>query len=421
MISRLALEGWYSDSINTLHEALYQDDYDTLDKVLGALQEVTRMAMKRYDGIHLPELDQIILKLANKLHNKNIKTKASPRKSILLVSELYLHGGHSRIVEDIIDLMSGSCVVLITDYIGNYANGRLRLGEIYNRLEGAAVITLPEGSNISKTISAINTINLVSPHKLYLVLHHADSIGYTASRAHSVNGMKTIFLHHADHKPTLGATLNYHKHLDITGELLKNCEDNECKNCVLLPLYAEDHGANTLGIKCSGIRFASVGSRGKFVFEGKLNYSERIVTCLKASDNSTFLHIGQIEQIAIENITNTLSQNGIKVDRFYHIDYTPSVWQTLKKNKVNILIGTAPYGGGRTAIEAQGAGIPVLWYNEGISSIYNAKNLNWFDNESLRGAIRSVCKCYLQYSKGARDFYLKNYTVKNFSKTLELL
>ena len=404
--------------IEKIESGLRQQDDASLNIIIQALQKAASLAISNCTGTHLPNLDRILAKTANIIRGQQRQRQSSSGKTIILVSELYTNGGHTRITEDIVNLVPGEVLIVITDYTGNYANGKLALSELYERFRGVSVLTLPAGTHIAKVLSLTNVINLVSPDKLYLLLHHDDSIGYVAAFAHNVSGLKSFFIHHADHNPTLGATLRYEKHLDTTKEYSQKCKELNCYNCDTLPLYVKDKGAKTANLANGFVNFASVGSHNKFTFEGSLDHATRIINCLKF-DTSRFFHIGPLSENSLKKINTALSENGMKSERFKHIHHVPSVWQAFLELDVHALIGAAPLGGGRTAIEAQGAGVPVLWYHDKtVKSMYEAQDLSWDDQNSLDIAILKVMKNYFEYSKNARKFYEKFYNEDLFKKSL---
>ena len=419
MLTALEFEKENRGLFNEIEQALEKPDDATLNELIQVLNDAAGLAVANCSGMHLPNLDRILLKIAGIMKGQERSYNSFAGKSIILVSELYLEGGHSRIVEDIVSSIPDDVLIIISDYKNNYLNGRLKLGEMYDRFRMASVVTIPMGSNVSKIHSLKNLINSVSPQKLYLLLHHTDAIGYVAASAHNVSGLKRFFIHHTDHKPSLGTTLSYEKHLDTTSEYCLNCEASGIQNCSVLPLYVKDQDARA-GTSFKGrMNFASVGSTGKFTFEGALDHADRIVKCLQFDHVDNFYHIGQLQQNSIDKINLALLENGIKSERFKYIMWVPSVWKTLVELDVHVLIASAPLGGGRTAIEAQGAGIPVLFYEDVFSkSIYGAPELFWTDHSNLYSAIVKVSENYSEYSQKAREYYEKYYSEEPFKKSL---
>ena len=419
MLTALDFEKENRDLFNELIQSFDDHDDIKVNEAIRVVGDAASIAVSNCTGVHLPSLDRIIEKIANVIYNPKLQYNSSTGKSIIIVSELYLEGGHSRIVEDIVSLIPDEVLIIITDYKNNYLNGKLQLREMYDRFRGASVATIPMGSHLSKVHSIKNLINLVSPKKLYLLLHHTDAIGYVAASAHNVMGLKRFFIHHADHNPSLGSTLTYEKHLDTTEETCLNCEVSGNQNCSVLPLYVKDQAVRIGTTNNGHMNFASVGSKGKFKFEGALDHAARIIKCLEFDNVDIFYHIGHLEQSSIDKINLSLLENSINPERFKHIEWVPSVWKTLLELDVHVLISSAPKDGGRTAIEAQGAGIPVLFYLTTISkSIYAAPELLWTDHVTLNSAIKKVFENYSEYSNKAREFYEKYYNENAFKKSL---
>ena len=285
-------------------EGPQQIDNKVIDKIIQGVHEGANFAIHHCSGINLPSLDRLLTKISDIVRSRqNPKNcQASPGKSMILVSELYIWGGHSRIVEDIVAQTTDEVLVVITDYFGSFSSGQLRLEQVYQRLENASVVCIPHGSNIEKVFSITNMINLLCPSNLFILLHHDDAVGYVATKSHKVIGLKDFFIHHADHNPTLGASLKYEKHLDTTREYRQACTDLGCKNCETLPLFVEDRGMKTPKIIDGFMNFASVGSSNKFTFEGELDHSVRIADCLETISQGRFFHIGPLNESSLVKI-----------------------------------------------------------------------------------------------------------------------
>ena len=285
-------------------EGPQQNNNKVISKIIQGVQEGAYFAQQQCSGINLPSLDRVLTKISGIVRRRqNLKNcQASPGKSMILVSELFIWGGHSRIVEDIVDQTTDEVLVVITDYLDQFSNGKLRLDQVYQRLENVSVVCIPHGSNIEKVFSITNMINLLCPSKLFILLHHDDAVGYVATKSHKVIGLKDFFIHHADHKPTLGASLKYEKHLDTTQEYQQACTDLGCKNCETLPLFVEDRGMKTPKIIDGFMNFSSVGSSNKFTFEGELDHSVRIADCLETISQGRFFHIGPLNESSLVKI-----------------------------------------------------------------------------------------------------------------------
>jgi hypothetical protein len=115
-----------------------------------------------------------------------------------------------------------------------------------------------------------------------------------------------------------------------------------------------------------------------------------------------------------------LRKYGIDPSRFENIAWVPSLWESLLDLNIHSLIATAPLGGGLTAIEAQGAGIPVLHYSEPVQSIYAIPDLLWTNHEELLSAISMALENHSEYSIRSREFYEKYHNQELFKTCLSL-
>ena len=422
MLTTAQYEKQLSEKIATLELLLETQQNDVIiSEIIKVIHLMATYGLQSSVGNHLPNLDKLILKVASVIRHKQSRRQSSDGVSVILASEMYSGGGHTRQIEDIVDLTKDQILVVLTDYNGRYLSGELELGPIYERFRGASVVVIPNGDHIDKVFSLTNLINLIAPDKLYISLHHNDSIGYTAAFSHKIDGLKTFFIHHADHQPTLGATLKYDKHLDTAEEYCRNCEENGQENCLVMPLYVKDRGKKSGKINNSKIKFASVGGENKVTFEGPLDHAARITNCLKFDTIQTFVHIGRLNDKSLEKIHFQLEKNSIDPSRFENITWVPSLWEALLDLNIHSLIGTAPRGGGRAAIEAQGAGIPVIYYKGRFAgSLFAIPDLSWANHEELGLAISMALENHSEYSIRSRKLYEECHNKEAFKNCLNL-
>jgi hypothetical protein len=187
-----------------------------------------------------------------------------------------------------------------------------------------------------------------------------------------------------------------------------------------MPLYVKDRGKKSGKINNSKIKFASVGGENKVTFEGPLDYAARITNCLKFDTIQTFVHIGHLSDKSLEKINLQLRKYSIDPSRFENITWVPSLWEALLDLNIHSLIGTAPTGGGRASIEAQGAGIPVIYYTDLVHSQFAIPDLSWANHEELGLAISMALENHSEYSIRSRKLYEECHNKEAFKNCLNL-
>ena len=97
------------------------------------------------------------------------------------------------------------------------------------------------------------------------------------------------------------------------------------------------------------------------------------------------------------------------------------MWEALLDLNIHSLIGTAPIGGGRAAIEAQGAGIPVIYYKGRFAgSLFAIPDLSWANHEELGLAISMALENHSEYSIRSRKLYEECHNKEAFKNCLNL-
>ena len=117
---------------------------------------------------------------------------------------------------------------------------------------------------------------------------------------------------------------------------------------------------------------------------------------------------------------------GLAADRFVPLGQVSSVWETLKALDAACYIGSAPVGGGRAAIEAQGCGYPMVFF-EGHEEdsllanfdLYACRELGWSTFEELGDKLRAVGAGHEELSAQARRHYEEGYARPVFKRVLD--
>nr|QQZ51403.1 hypothetical protein JKL49_10490 [Phenylobacterium glaciei] len=133
----------------------------------------------------------------------------------MIATQLYGVGGHSKVVADITRLIGAEKVSLIlTDLYGNIAYRRLIGEDMAARgYHCRALLALKAPSVLDRTIELYRLLCAIKPTRIFLLHHHMDVCAVAATYPFR---HVTEFVHHADHLPSLGATVRYSAHVDLT-------------------------------------------------------------------------------------------------------------------------------------------------------------------------------------------------------------
>jgi hypothetical protein len=182
-------------------------------------------------------------------------------------------------------------------------------------------------------------------------------------------------------------------------------------------LYVLDEGPKSFPlITDNGFSVVASGRPGKFARRGDMALQNLVCAALHEVGGS-FFHIGPLDAVWIREIQDHLAGNGIDKSRFVYLGQVPSLWQELLKIDGAFFLGSAPVAGGRAAIEAQGAGYPVLFFNGEHGgplaenySLFADPTLGWRNATDLRRLLREVGPRHAELSAASRLFYAENYS-----------
>ena len=278
---------------------------------------------------------------------------------IYIASRLYDFGGHTPILADIIRLgPTAKSIILLTG-----TTGATDLAAIRHRFEGLTQLSFecaPRATFLEKLDWLQRKILEFSPNTVWLFNHVQDSVAVAAVQPDA--GYRLRYYHHGDHQLCLGVYLDYADHIDPHPMGFHNCRDNLGIRCNrYLPLTVKDQGERPIEIERAsgkGLVTCTAASRSKIESPYFINYADVAPEMLHASGGK-HIHIGPLSPLTLRRIRRAMRKLQVPESRFIYIPYVRSVWQALHEHRVDLYVTSFPYGGGRTLIEAMGAGVAV--------------------------------------------------------------
>lgn len=400
-------------------------DFDgALKTIVSSVHGTYLQPEHAHKGIAYPQFDRRMEQLAATLAGRRPHVPTSAKRGTLLIAtELYDLGGHSRVLEDVSHEVEQPTVVL-TDLFNRYHENRKLLAWVEKRFRHATVVVLPRSSYWGKCEMLRELALGLNPEAVFYFAHHQDPIPYVATLA--CEGTRKVFFHHADHNPSLGCRLAGTAHVDFTESTQERCIASLGTPARLLPIHAPDLGVKTFGT-VRGLDYSIVtsGHPAKYARNGEFALG-RIVEATLNTVRGNFFHIGPLPADWVAAIRAQLQGSGIDPARFVHLGLVPSVWQCLKEIDAAVYLGSAPVGGGRASIEAQGCGYPVLYF-KGIEagrlmtsySVFAEQSLGWASVDELRGLLPSIASRHAELSAQARRFYEAGFSQQSFRQALK--
>lgn len=288
-------------------------------------------------------------------------TASNGKSGILfLVTELYAIGGHSGVIEDLIDSYgkaSEKSTILFTDTFGTL--NRKLVQQRYGHK--AELLFKPNGWSHSQTVMWIHDqVQQLKPAKTFLFNHMDDAIAVAAAQPNLPTEL--YFFHHCDHTFTLGLHLDHCRHLDFRQSGFWNCRQQLGKpGNRYIPLTSSNHSLRSSAgfLKDGKPVTCTSGSPAKFSQPYEYSLAELIPQILSATGGQ-HIHIGQLDSQTIRKTLSLMEESGIKPERWIRIPYVESLSATLRERQVDIYLDSFAICGCKAVVEAMGAGIPVI-------------------------------------------------------------
>jgi len=415
--------------------SIYFDDFtdnlskisslNSLDSLLQLLYGYANLAVTsghwKGRAVFLPQIDEALINLIEHEDVQNFRAALTEfnNEHIIIATEIYTSGGHGKVLNQILEHEKAH--VIFTDIFNNISDGKLKLDKLIidKRISCSVLI----GSTLQmKFNSLMGLINSIKPKFIYLLGHHQDIVTQLAGVVYA-DGQRTIYVHHCDHDPAIGATVNYQYHLDFTKELSDICSNYHANN-LIIPLTVQPYPAPHINIINKKIKLATCGTPNKF--GGTLNgisYINLLVKIISSNDELNYYHIGALDEQVINFIRVSLEENGVNPSRFFPVGQVNNLQKFLAEEKINLYISSFPIGGGTSTMEAQSLGIPVIYANPdfyslpltGIRSVYGAKELEWSNLDEIPKVISMALENLSALSKSAHDCYLNKSHPQNIN------
>ncbi|MBC7787270.1 MAG: hypothetical protein H7Z18_07475 [Methylophilaceae bacterium] len=339
--------------------------------------------------------------------------------NLVIASELYEVGGHSKVVIDLLSHLDNPVLVLTDIYNRNIQIEAVR--QLLGTAIDCPIHVLSNTSLINKSEALAKIINTQARH-VFLLSHHDDSVAITACQ--KTLDARFYFVHHADHNPALGNTVAHLEHVDLFECRAAQCADVLSRPTLTLPIATADFGKKSFAYPIKTFATVTAGSFGKF--DNASSLSNLVIACMQVTGGQHH-HFGDIPHTQLKSIAEALTAAHIQTSDFIYHGNVPSLWQALLNIDAHIYLGSAPIGGGRGDIEAQGVGYPLLSYKDQLGPKFinignhHADTIYWSNLVQMQAGLKYIMQNHLPLSASSRIFYQKNCSSESFKKTLTSL
>lgn len=354
-------------------------------------------------------------------------TGGPPNNTVVYIaSRLYPTGGHTAVLADIIRLgPKTKSVILISGTVG--ATDLAALLHRFKENEQVSFECAPRGSRLEKLDWLQHRLLALSPDTVWLFNHCQDSVAVAAVQPDA--GYMLRFYHHADYQLCLGVHLAYADHIDPHPMGFHNCRDKlGVQGNRYLPLVVRDKG--TCIRKESrpanhGLITCTAAPPNKVEAPYFIRYADVIPELLRTTGGK-HIHIGPLSVLTRLSIRRRIRKLGLPGTNFVYIPYVPSVWHALHNYGVDLYVASFPVGGGRTLIEAMGAGVAVALHLHTHSRLLSSFDMGfegallWRNPQELFRHLQLVDIESLHIlGQTARRIYEENYQEEILAKALD--
>ena len=354
------------------------------------------------------------------------RKKDGRSRIVYLVSELYVLGGHTRFLEDVVRLQaSREHYILVTNPFSR--NPATTVPEFIAQAAGDVVIAPADGNLLNKLVWVQDKLDELAPDAVVILNHHEDAIAIAAPDCSRV---RTVFIHHADYTFCLGVHMENVIHVDGIPRLFHACRQQRGIANRYWTVSVPDLGARaTSSIRRdpAGLVTCSCGSTPKFTGRYPFSYFTEVANIL-CNSGGRHVHVGPLTDAQLTEIRDGLAARGIDQGRFLHIPWVRSLWRTLVEQEVGLYVSSFPIFGTRATLEVLGSGTPILahvhHYNSCMSDVQLLYPgcLAWRTLEDLYGILKTVDSDLLvRHAALGRKWYEDQYPMEGFAKCLDTI
>lgn len=345
------------------HEAALEDllelgNIETFLIRLAELMEKLLSESKRGRALFVPGLDELARKASFVITPPHQTSGQQTNSKVILhiATEVYPIGGHTRVIEDIAAaLPEYKHILVITSMFESdpvWTSLKPRFDMLKLEVHLLRSLTLTE-----KAIELSSQITALQPLAVLITAHQFDSVAYVGVSAHAAP--RVIFLHHADHQPSLGAYRLDFTHVDVTPACHNVCVSHPDLRASLLNLTIADNGTVRL-VERDRLIGVTCGTPHKYAGFREFSYPQ-VVAALLSSGVDRVFHIGDMPAWQKDQICEVIAASGQNARQMVFLPNTKSLTAKLLEIAPDFYLISHPIPGGKATVEALSVGLPTLW------------------------------------------------------------
>lgn len=336
--------------------------FEALDAALNPISHLTpRIRDPENFGRRLftRGLDAGLARVARALQMRADPPPKSNDNVVIVASQFYATGGHTRVTRDIIEALGPEAkpLLIMTNMAGGGVSYRELIGRpgLTSSMGERTQLVLGARSVTERAVELFQTLKAVRPTRILLLCHPFDApaiVGCWPFRD------ITDFLHHADHVPALGASMAWSGHIDLTYPCHEICR-------------AAGVGAAYAGMTSTVVdappherapgrlRLATCGDQRKYMGPAPREWAEWAIAAMRLP-GAEMRHIGPMSQAFQDELHKALADAGIDPARYVFTGMAPSLPAALIEHGTDVYVSSYPVDGGKANLEAMLAGAPMV-------------------------------------------------------------
>ena len=308
--------------------------------------------------LHSFGLDAAVPLIAERLNLQDVPLHKSNDNVVVLATRFYRTGGHTQVADDVMRAFGAERTTLIyTDIFGEFRYPARVTDRGATRHPCRAWMILSAPSLTEKIVELYMLLAAIKPTRIVLLGNHMDMVAVAGAWP-----FRSVvdFIHHADYQPSLGATLPFSAHVDLT----LTCH-LACREAGLDPIYAsmkavapEAAPSPPVAVGRSGPLIATCGHLHKYRKPGRHGWTDFAVAALQVP-GARMIHIGPTDEAFREEVHGALRRAGLDPGRYEFGGVAP-LWSELAARDVDLYLSSYPEPGSRANLEAMMAGLPCI-------------------------------------------------------------
>lgn len=383
----------YLEQLDFRYRLYVLNKQENLEKRICAAQNLMYRVFKRGLGIYsCPDLERPFLELAKTLP-ASLKTDYTPNSYLHVMTQAYLVGGHTRVVERWIDtspVTEKHSVVLLNQEKETYP---AKLVDVCNTHNGELYLF-----NDANLIDRAKRLRDLASQYQYVILH-IHMYDPTAIVAFGTEEFTrpVILFNHADHSYWCGASI-----VDMLADLRLNNIANEFRGInniypIRIPLdvnesilnftASKEDSRRKLGLPLDKKIILTVGGAHKYTPFAGYEFCKMIAKTITSMKNVVCYGIGPTQE------TGNWGMSDEQFVALGSINYGEEYFHYL--NACDVFLNSIPIGGGTAVLDAIQFHKPVISFNlfddklgDIINGLYTTNNLNQF-GETLKAVLLS--------------------------------